>query len=26
LNLAHMGWLTGLEPATPATTTRCSTN
>src|SRR5699024_5561374 len=21
-----MGWLTGLEPATPATTTRCSTN
>ena len=26
LNLAHMGWLTGLEPATPATTTRCSTS
>ena len=21
-----VGWLTGLEPATPATTTRCSTN
>jgi len=26
LNLATMGWLTGLEPATPATTTRCSTS
>ena len=22
----YVGWLTGLEPATPATTTRCSTN
>src|SRR5699024_8527989 len=22
----HMGWTTGLEPATTATTTRCSTN
>jgi uncharacterized membrane protein YczE len=22
----EVGWLTGLEPATPATTTRCSTN
>lgn len=21
-----LGWLTGLEPATPATTTRCSTS
>jgi len=26
LNLSHLGWLTGLEPAAPATTTRCSTN
>jgi len=26
LNLAHMGWLTGLEPATTGTTSRCSTN
>ena len=25
-NLTHLGWLTGLEPATPWTTTRCSTN
>ncbi|TQL64761.1 hypothetical protein FB461_1274 [Rarobacter faecitabidus] len=26
MTLSHLGWLTGLEPATPATTTRCSTN
>lgn len=25
-HLAHLGWPTGLEPATPATTTRCSTS
>ena len=25
-HLTRLGWLTGLEPATPATTTRCSTN
>lgn len=25
-HLAHLGWLTGLEPAAPATTTRCSTS
>ena len=25
-HLAYLGWLTGLEPATPATTTRCSTS
>ena len=25
-NLTHLGWLTGLEPATPWTTTRCSTD
>ena len=25
LNLSHLGWLTGIEPATPWTTTRCST-
>jgi len=26
LNLSHLGWLTGLEPATTGTTSRCSTN
>jgi len=26
LNLATSGWKTGLEPATPWTTTRCSAN
>ncbi len=26
LNLAHLGWLTGLEPATTGTTSRCSTD
>ncbi len=26
LNLSHLGWLTGLEPATSWTTTRCSTS
>lgn len=25
-HLTHLGWLTGLEPATPWTTTRCSTD
>ena len=25
-NLTHLGWKTGLEPATPWTTTRCSAN
>lgn len=25
-NLTHLGWITGLEPATPWTTTRCSTD
>ena len=26
LNLSHLGWTTGLEPATTGTTSRCSTN
>ncbi len=26
LNLSRLGWKTGLEPATPWTTTRCSAN
>ena len=26
LNLSRLGWLTGLEPATTGTTSRCSTN
>ncbi|GAA2187428.1 hypothetical protein GCM10009786_12330 [Leucobacter alluvii] len=26
LNLSHLGWLTGLEPATTGTTSRCSTD
>jgi hypothetical protein len=26
MDLYYMGWTTGLEPATPGTTSQCSTN